>query len=191
MALSIWCLFVYIPYIGKWKVLCKQWANRKASGNYFHTLYRLINLKRSPQKRKHCHRSSEIAEGLTSNRVQFLLCKRPAGLIIEVSLWRLHIWSGRVWKKHFSSGFAWSLGCMFLTSEKPVFCKNIAKGTSLQTLNVQISIEWFYSPSFAGWQKLCEGTKGLRRKVWIWTKILSPNMRFLSRNNKINNTSNS
>ena len=25
----------------------------------------------------------------------------------------------------------------------------------------------------AGWQKLCEGTKGLGRKVWTWTKILS------------------
>ena len=24
-----------------------------------------------------------------------------------------------------------------------------------------------------GWQKLCEGTMGLRRKVWTWTKILS------------------
>ena len=24
----------------------------------------------------------------------------------------------------------------------------------------------------AGWQKLCEGRKGLRRKVWSWTKIL-------------------
>ena len=28
----------------------------------------------------------------------------------------------------------------------------------------------------AGWQKLCEGTKGLCRKVWTWTKILSPNI---------------
>ena len=26
----------------------------------------------------------------------------------------------------------------------------------------------------SGWQKLCEGTKGLRRKVWTLTKILSP-----------------
>ena len=26
-----------------------------------------------------------------------------------------------------------------------------------------------------GWQKLCEGAKGLRRKVWTLTKILSPN----------------
>ena len=26
------------------------------------------------------------------------------------------------------------------------------------------------------WQKLCEGTKGLRRKVWNQTKILSPNI---------------
>ena len=29
----------------------------------------------------------------------------------------------------------------------------------------------------AGWQKLCEGTKGLRQKVWTQTKILSPNLR--------------
>ena len=27
-----------------------------------------------------------------------------------------------------------------------------------------------------GWQKLCEGTKGLSRKVWTQTKILSPNI---------------
>ena len=30
-----------------------------------------------------------------------------------------------------------------------------------------------------GWQKLCEGMKGLRRKVWTWTKILSPNIRYI------------
>ena len=30
-----------------------------------------------------------------------------------------------------------------------------------------------------GWQKLCEGTKGLRRKVWTWTKILSPNICYI------------
>ena len=29
-----------------------------------------------------------------------------------------------------------------------------------------------------GWQKLCEGTKGLRRKVWTWRKILSPIIRY-------------
>ena len=29
-----------------------------------------------------------------------------------------------------------------------------------------------------GWQKLCEGTRGLRRKVWTQTKILSPNIRY-------------
>ena len=28
----------------------------------------------------------------------------------------------------------------------------------------------------SGWQKLCEGMKSLRRKVWTWTKILSPNI---------------
>ena len=30
---------------------------------------------------------------------------------------------------------------------------------------------------WAGWQKLCEGMKGLRPKVWIRTKILIPNIR--------------
>ena len=30
-----------------------------------------------------------------------------------------------------------------------------------------------------GWQKLCEGTKGLRRKVWTRTKIFSPNIRYV------------
>ena len=29
-----------------------------------------------------------------------------------------------------------------------------------------------------GWQKLCEGTKGLRQKVWTRTKIWSPNIRY-------------
>ena len=28
------------------------------------------------------------------------------------------------------------------------------------------------------WQKLCEGIKGLRRKAWTLTKILSPNIRY-------------
>ena len=31
-----------------------------------------------------------------------------------------------------------------------------------------------------GWQKLCEGAKGLRWKVWIGTKILSPNIRYFA-----------
>ena len=30
----------------------------------------------------------------------------------------------------------------------------------------------------AGWQNLCEGTKGLRRKVWTRTKISSTNIRY-------------
>ena len=30
----------------------------------------------------------------------------------------------------------------------------------------------------AGWRKLCGGTGGPRRKVWTWTKILSPNIRY-------------
>ena len=29
-----------------------------------------------------------------------------------------------------------------------------------------------------GWQKFCEGTKGLCRKGWTQTKILSPNIRY-------------
>ena len=29
-----------------------------------------------------------------------------------------------------------------------------------------------------GWQKLCGGTGGPRRKVWTRTKILSPNIRY-------------
>ena len=30
----------------------------------------------------------------------------------------------------------------------------------------------------SGRQKLCEGTRGLRRKVWIGTKLLSPNIQY-------------
>ena len=33
-----------------------------------------------------------------------------------------------------------------------------------------------------GWQKLCGGTGGPRRKLWIWTKILSPNIRYFVAN---------
>ena len=29
------------------------------------------------------------------------------------------------------------------------------------------------------WQKLCEGTKGVRQKVWPRTKILNPNIRYI------------
>ena len=44
------------------------------------------------------------------------------------------------------------------------------------------SVDWVrYSLVTAGWQKLCEGTKGLRRKVWTWTKILSLTYAILSR----------
>ena len=31
----------------------------------------------------------------------------------------------------------------------------------------------------SGWQKLCEGTKGLSQKVWTQTKILSPNILYI------------
>ena len=31
--------------------------------------------------------------------------------------------------------------------------------------------------AYAGWQKLCEGKKGLRQKVWTQTKILFPDIR--------------
>ena len=34
----------------------------------------------------------------------------------------------------------------------------------------------FIDEEQAGWQKLCKGMKGLRQKVWTWTKILSPNI---------------
>ena len=37
------------------------------------------------------------------------------------------------------------------------------------------ALTWPLGP---GWQKLCEGTQGLRRKVWTGTKILSPNIRY-------------
>ena len=34
----------------------------------------------------------------------------------------------------------------------------------------------------SGWQKLCGGTGGPRRKVWTWTKILSPNICYSAAN---------
>ena len=40
---------------------------------------------------------------------------------------------------------------------------------------------YIYSPRQMcepGWQKLCEGTKGIRWTVWTRTKILSPNIRY-------------
>ena len=40
------------------------------------------------------------------------------------------------------------------------------------------TVLWSWSLLFAWWQTLCEGTKGLRRKVWTRTKILSPNIRY-------------
>ena len=48
-------------------------------------------------------------------------------------------------------------------------CKNVIAGTA--TLKRIVC-----NP---GWQKLCEGTKGLRRKVWTRTKIFSPNIRYV------------
>ena len=40
-------------------------------------------------------------------------------------------------------------------------------------LNPNKKLPNYFEP---GWQKLCKGTKGLRRKVWTWTKILSTNI---------------
>ena len=36
-----------------------------------------------------------------------------------------------------------------------------------------------------GWQKLREGAKGVRRKVWTRTKILTPNIRYFCRDIKV------
>ena len=49
-----------------------------------------------------------------------------------------------------------------------------------QRLRGEIRISWgpYQSQTASGWQKLCNDTKGLCRKVWIWTKILSPNVRY-------------
>ena len=49
---------------------------------------------------------------------------------------------------------------------------------SLSCCYVKFCYFFWESMHQAGWQKFCEGTKGLRRKVWTWTKILSPNMRY-------------
>ena len=46
-----------------------------------------------------------------------------------------------------------SQGCLIMIEEKTLCCK-------------------------PGWQKLCEGTKGLRRKVWTQTKKFSTNIRY-------------
>ena len=37
----------------------------------------------------------------------------------------------------------------------------------------------FHFYAIPGWQKLCEGRKGLHQKVWTGTKILSPNIRYI------------
>ena len=45
----------------------------------------------------------------------------------------------------------------------------------------QLAASWWWQSWWSwcpGWQKLCEGTKGLCQKVWIRTKVLSPNIRY-------------
>ena len=41
------------------------------------------------------------------------------------------------------------------------------------------TVLWSWSLLFAGWQTLCEGTNGLRRKVCTRTKISNPSIRYL------------
>ena len=50
------------------------------------------------------------------------------------------------------------------------FCNYVWKHNDC--LKMHVPIMW------AGWQKLCEGMKGLHRKVWSWTKVLGPNIRY-------------
>ena len=49
---------------------------------------------------------------------------------------------------------------------------------SISYLNLYIKAKFGYIYK-KGFQKLCEGTKGLRRKVWTWTEILRTNIRYI------------
>ena len=51
--------------------------------------------------------------------------------------------------------------------------------TSVSDFEESLS-SWSQFQLEAGWQKLCGGTRGPRRKVWTRTKILSPNIRRMS-----------
>ena len=49
------------------------------------------------------------------------------------------------------------------------------KLTNLSTLTTSTDQKYYQE---AVWRKLCEGTNGLRQKVWTQTKILSPHIRY-------------
>ena len=83
-----------------------------------------------------------------------------------------------LWSRGFSTNAQWGLLKHFLLSiclEKD-FLFYVIMGQKAQFGLVLLG---FISSLFgAGWHKLCEGTKGLYRKLWTRTKILSPNMRY-------------
>ena len=83
-----------------------------------------------------------------------------------------------LWSRGFSTNAQWRLLKHFLLSiclEKD-FLFYVIMGQKAQFGLVLLG---FISSLFgAGWHKLCEGTMGLCRKLWTWTKILSPNIRY-------------
>ena len=57
---------------------------------------------------------------------------------------------------------------------------NMFGNTKMSNHSLASNHSYIYSPMQRcepGWQELCEGTKGLRRKVWTRAKISSPNLR--------------
>ena len=58
---------------------------------------------------------------------------------------------------------------------------NMFGNTKMSNHSLASNHSYIYSPMQRcepGWQELCEGTKGLRRKVWTRTEISSPNIRY-------------
>ena len=93
-------------------------------------------------------------------------------------LWKSHLWRQSYdLKIHHSTS-----NCPILSFHvfSPKSCKTWKRLVQLflNSMLLAHKIQQKFRMNVPGWQKLCEGRKGLRRKVWTWLKFLRPNIQY-------------
>ena len=96
---------------------------------------------------------------------------------------RALLWNSHLWRQSYDLKIRHNtLNCPILSIYvfPPIICKTW-KGLVQLFLNGMLlanKIQQKFRMNVPGWQKLCEGTKGLRRKVWTRMNISRPSIRY-------------
>ena len=96
---------------------------------------------------------------------------------------RALLWNSHLWRQSYDLKIRHNtLNCPILSIYvfPPIICKTWKRLVQLflNSMLLAYKIQQKFRMNVPGWQKLCEGTKGLRRKVWTWMNILRPSIRY-------------